>query len=181
MNSDLRLLFSREIGTAICNTFATLVYYAQYVTTINFIYRYFGVAWHRPLSRRDYLAMLTILGSIIVAFHVWDYFLTVPTDATELVMTEEYIEIFGGPNVITKTELRTCIRGNMVNSCVTLLENIKIVRMIKNAFDAKLWEYFFFAFMNIMYGLLFYCSFHTFYHVHFHTMPVEMWREYKPK
>jgi hypothetical protein len=35
---------------------------------------------------------------------------------------------------------------------------------------SKFWDYSFFAFMNLMYGLLFYCSARIFCHVHTNTM-----------
>jgi hypothetical protein len=57
--------------------------------------------------------MLTALMSILVVFYVWDYVLGVPTDDNEFVMTQEFIEIFGGPNA-TNTDLRTCFRGDLV-------------------------------------------------------------------
>jgi hypothetical protein len=92
------------------------VYYAQFVTTINFIYRYFGVVHLRPLTGREYCGMLATLMTILASIFVWNYILTVRTDETEFVMTEEYIHVFGGQNVTSKGELRTCIRGNMVNT-----------------------------------------------------------------
>jgi hypothetical protein len=58
--------------------------------------------------------MQAILMSMTASFFIWDYFLTVPTDDTEFVMTEEYMEIFGGQNFTNKNELRTCIRGDLV-------------------------------------------------------------------
>jgi hypothetical protein len=58
--------------------------------------------------------MQTTLLSISASFFIWDYFSTVPTDDTEFVMTEEYVEIFGGQNFTKKQELRTCIRGDLV-------------------------------------------------------------------
>jgi hypothetical protein len=57
--------------------------------------------------------MLSSLLSILVLFYVWDYILAVPTDVNEFVMTQEYIQIFGGPNA-TNTDLRTCLRGDLV-------------------------------------------------------------------
>jgi hypothetical protein len=50
--------------------------------------------------------MLGTLMSIVALFFLWDYFLTVPTDDTEFVMTQKYIEIFGEPNFTNKEELR---------------------------------------------------------------------------
>jgi uncharacterized membrane-anchored protein len=114
MNTNLRSFFSKEANTVICNVFIALVYYAQFTTTINFIYRYIGVVWERPLSGREYCGMLATLMAILVAFFTLDYFLTVPTNATEFVLSDEYIRIFGGPNATNRYELRTCIRGNMV-------------------------------------------------------------------
>jgi hypothetical protein len=58
--------------------------------------------------------MQTTLMSITGSFFIWDYFLTVPNDDNEVVMTEEYKEIFGGQNFTKKEQLRTCIRGDMV-------------------------------------------------------------------
>jgi hypothetical protein len=52
--------------------------------------------------------------SITASFFIWDYFLTVPTDNTEFVMIEEYMEMFGGQNFTNKEKLRTCIRGDLV-------------------------------------------------------------------
>jgi hypothetical protein len=100
--------------TVICNVFITIIYYSQYVTTVNFIYRYAGVVHDRPLSARKYFVILAILISILATFFACDYFITLPTEDTELVMTAEYIEIFGGPNATNKEELRTCIRGDLV-------------------------------------------------------------------
>jgi ribonucleotide reductase beta subunit family protein with ferritin-like domain len=39
-----------------------------------------------------------------------------------------------------------------------------MLKILKKAFDNKLWNYSFFGFMNVMYGLLFYCSFQIFYY-----------------
>jgi hypothetical protein len=58
--------------------------------------------------------MQTTLMSITASFFIWDYFLTVPNDDTEFVMTVEYMEIFGGQNFTKNGELRTCIRGDLV-------------------------------------------------------------------
>jgi hypothetical protein len=44
------------------------------------------------------MGILFSLLSILVFFFILNYFLTVPTDDNELVMTQEYIDIFGGPN-----------------------------------------------------------------------------------
>jgi hypothetical protein len=41
---------------------------------------------------------------------------------------------------------------------------------IKGPFIPNLWRYCFFAFMNVMYGLLFFCSIRTFHYVHTHIM-----------
>jgi hypothetical protein len=113
MNTSLRLIFQREINTIICNVFFTIVYYAQFITTINFIIRYLGIVHNRKLSGREYMGMLSSLLSILVLIFSWDYFLTVPTDGNEFVMAYEYIEIFGGPNA-TNTDLGTCARGDLV-------------------------------------------------------------------
>jgi hypothetical protein len=59
------------------------------------------------------MGMLSTLLSILVFFFIWNYFLIVPTDDNELIMTQEYIKIFGGPNA-TNTDLRTCTRGDLV-------------------------------------------------------------------
>jgi hypothetical protein len=58
--------------------------------------------------------MQTKLMAITASFFVWNYFLTVPTDEAEFVMTERYMEIFGGKNFTNNEELRTCIRGDLV-------------------------------------------------------------------
>jgi hypothetical protein len=68
--------------------------------------------------------MQTALMSITASFFIWDYFLTVPTDETEFVMTEEYMEIFGGRNSTNKEELRTCIRGDLVTQ-LSIRNNFK--------------------------------------------------------
>jgi hypothetical protein len=60
--------------------------------------------------------MLATIMVFVASFHIWDYFMTIPIDATEFVMTNEYIEIFGGSNYTAKNELRTCIRGDMVTN-----------------------------------------------------------------
>jgi hypothetical protein len=103
MNTSLRSFFSREINTMICNVKLSTGYYAQFVTTSNFIYLYYGIVHNRHLSKREYILMQTTLMSITGSFFIWDYFLTVPTDDTEFVMTEEYMEIFGG-RILLKTE-----------------------------------------------------------------------------
>jgi hypothetical protein len=90
------------------------MYYAQFVTTINFAYRYIGVVWERPLSGREYMGMLASLLAITTAFFIWDYILIVPTDNNEFLMTEEFMLIFGGPNATNKTDFRACIRGDLV-------------------------------------------------------------------
>jgi hypothetical protein len=116
MNTSLRSFFSKEANAVICNVYVALIYYAQFTTTINFIYRYIGVVWERPLSGREYLGMLATLMAILVAFFTVDYLLTVPTNENEFVLTEEYMRTFGGPNATNSSryELRTCIRGDMV-------------------------------------------------------------------
>jgi hypothetical protein len=114
MNTSLRSLLSREANIVFCNVFDTILYYSQFVTSINFVYRYFGVVHNRPLTGREYCGMLATLMMILASIFVWDYVLNVRTDETEFVMTEEYSHIFGGQNVTSKGELRTCIRGNMV-------------------------------------------------------------------
>lgn len=114
MNTKLRTYLSKQANTAVCNVWFTLIYYSQFVTTINFIYRYIGVVWERPLGVRKYLGMLASLMLVLAIFFIWDFVLTVPTDAAEYVMSENYVKIFGGPNVTNKEELRTCNRGDMV-------------------------------------------------------------------
>jgi hypothetical protein len=59
------------------------------------------------------MGMLSSLLSILVLFYIWDYYLNVKTDDNEFIMTQEYIDIFGGPNA-NNTELRTCLRGDLV-------------------------------------------------------------------
>jgi hypothetical protein len=59
------------------------------------------------------MGMLSTLLSILALFFIWNYFLIVPTDDNEFVMTQDYIEIFGGPNA-TRTYLRTCMRVDLV-------------------------------------------------------------------
>jgi hypothetical protein len=114
MNTSLRSVFSREANAMICNAFVAIVYYAQFVMTINFIYRYIGIVHNRKLSGRESIAMLATLLSILGLFFIWNYLLTVPTENNELVMTERYVVIFGGSNATQTKELRTCIRGDMV-------------------------------------------------------------------
>jgi hypothetical protein len=54
--------------------------------------------------------------TILAAIFFWDFVILDRTDETEFVITEEFIEIFGGQNVTNKGELRTCNRGNMVTT-----------------------------------------------------------------
>jgi hypothetical protein len=58
--------------------------------------------------------MQAALMFITASFFIWDYFLTVPNNDTEFVMTEIYKVIFGGQNFTNNGELRTCIRGDLV-------------------------------------------------------------------
>jgi hypothetical protein len=57
---------------------------------------------------------------------------------------------------------------------IDILICIKLQRFhilkIKGPFVSNLWNYSFFAFMNLMYGVLFYCSVRTFHYVHTHIM-----------
>jgi hypothetical protein len=101
MNSGLRS-FSLPVNSVICHVFVVLVFYAQFVTSVNFIYRYIGVVYRRPMRGRDYVGMLALLTSILAGFYIWEYFLSAPTESNQFVMTEEYIEVFGGPNVTAK-------------------------------------------------------------------------------
>jgi hypothetical protein len=86
------------------------------VTTINFVYRYTLIVRNRTLSGLQYIGLLATMLLSVAALMIYNRFLTVPTDTTEFVMTDEYIEIFGGQNFTTKSELRTCIRGDMVTN-----------------------------------------------------------------
>jgi uncharacterized membrane-anchored protein len=113
MNTSIRSVFQREINTVICNVFFAILYYAQFVTTINFIYRYLGIVHNRKLSGKEYIGMLSTLLSILVLFFIWNYCMTVPTNDNEFLRTQEYVEIFGGPNA-TNTDLPTCSRGDLV-------------------------------------------------------------------
>jgi hypothetical protein len=114
MNTSLRSLLSRNANTLVCNALNIVAFYALFVTTINFIYRYFGIVRNRKLSGKEYILMLAMLLSILILIFTWDYFLIRTNDETEFVMTDEYIDIFGGPNVTNKEELRMCIRGDLV-------------------------------------------------------------------
>jgi hypothetical protein len=116
MNTRFRSMLSREANIVFCNVFFTIAYYAQFVTTINFIYRYFGVVHLRQLTLREYCGMLTTLMTILAAIFFWDFVILDRTYETEFVITEEFIEIFGGLNVTNKEDLRTCNRGNMVTT-----------------------------------------------------------------
>jgi hypothetical protein len=113
MNSSLRS-FSLGVNSVICHFFIALIYYAQFIATINFLYRYIGVVCNRSLGRREYMGMLAALMLILAGFYIWEYFLSAPTESNEFVMTKEYIEVFGGPNATAKDELRACIRGDLV-------------------------------------------------------------------
>jgi hypothetical protein len=124
MNSQLRSLLSRGANIVVCDLFYLLCYYVQYVTTINFVYRYIRVVWDRPLSGREYGGMLAALMSFLVAFFFWNYFLMrlYLTENNEVLMTEEFIVLFGGHNATQnhKEELRTCLRGDMVKSFLNI-------------------------------------------------------------
>jgi hypothetical protein len=114
MNTNLQSFLSRRGNAAICNVYFTAVYYGQFVTTINFIYRYIGVVCERPLSGRQYFGMLASLMAILVLFFIWDYILVLPTSENEYIMTDEFMMLFGGPNATNKSEFRACIRGDLV-------------------------------------------------------------------
>jgi hypothetical protein len=117
MNTSLRSLLSRELNAAICNLFITMLYYAQFVSTVNFIYRYLGIVRNCQLNGKGYVGMLATLMAILSAFFIWDYLLTVPNDVSEFVMTDKYIGIFGDRTnfINNKADLRTCLRGDAVN------------------------------------------------------------------
>jgi hypothetical protein len=125
INTSLRDYFSSGVSTGVCNVFMVLLYYAQFVTTVNFLFRYVGVVHGRPVSAREYGGMLSILLLILTAFFTWDVFLTVPVEGTETVMTDEYVEKFGGggPNGTDRAELRVCIRGDLVRGILNILRN----------------------------------------------------------
>jgi hypothetical protein len=118
MNTSLRSYFSRKGNTAVCYAFLTVLYYGQFVTTINFIYRYIGVLWERPLSGRQYFGMLASLMAIVTSVFFWGYILGTPTVETEFLMTDEFMMLFGGPNATNKSEFRTCIRGDFVPTLI---------------------------------------------------------------
>jgi hypothetical protein len=128
INTNLRDYMSSEVSSAVCNSFFVLLYYAQFVTTVNFFVRYFGVVHSRPLCAREYGGLLSVLLLILAAFFTWDFFLTVPVEGTETVMTDDYVEIFGGggPNGTDRAELRVCIRADLVKCNIYCIFNVCI-------------------------------------------------------